>query len=221
MEYALQLVDFILHINKHLEIIFVNYGKLTYFLLFLIVFCETGLVITPFLPGDSLLFAVGALAAGGALNVTYLIVFLISAAILGDSVNYQIGKIIGPPVFKRKNSRIFKPQYLERTQKFYAKYGNKTIVIARFVPIVRTFAPFLAGVGIMNYRKFLTYNVIGGVAWVTICVLAGYFFGSLDIVRNNFSLVILLIIFISILPILFELYLAKSETIKQTTNQPK
>jgi membrane-associated protein len=206
MELIWQLIDFILHIDKHLAEIMQAYGTLTYVILFLIVFCETGLVVTPFLPGDSLLFAAGALATVGGLNVHLLSVLLFIAAVIGDSVNYAIGKYIGPRVFEKKNSRIFKPEYLKKTQYFYDKYGAKTIVIARFVPIVRTFAPFLAGVGTMEYKKFIFYNIFGAFIWIVLFVYAGYFFGNLPIIKNNFTLVILAIIVISILPAVIEIW---------------
>lgn len=196
-------IDFILHLDKYLSIIIQNYGLATYFILFLIIFAETGLVITPFLPGDSLLFAAGTFAAIGSLNVLALFIILSSAAILGDTINYSIGKFLGSQAFK-KYPKIFKKEYLERTQKFYSKYGNKTIVLARFVPIVRTFAPFVAGVGKMKYFNFLTYNIVGGIVWVALFVFGGYFFGNIRFVKDNFSLVIIVIILLSFVPILWE-----------------
>lgn len=205
------LIDLFLHLDKHLDVIFRDYGIWTYFLLALVVFCETGLVVTPFLPGDSLLFAAGALAAGGALDVHMIALGLLIAAILGDTVNYHVGKFIGPKVFEKKDSRVFKKEYLDRTQSFYDRFGGKTIVIARFVPIVRTFAPFLAGVGKMNYKYFLTYNIVGAVLWVGLIVYAGYFFGELPFVKKNFSIVVLGIIFVSILPAIIEVLRARKE----------
>lgn len=205
------LIDLFLHLDKHLDTIFRDFGIWTYILLALVVFCETGLVVTPFLPGDSLLFASGALAAGGALDVHTLALGLFIAAILGDTLNYHIGKYLGPKVFEKKDSRIFKQSYLTRTQEFYERYGGKTIIIARFVPIVRTFAPFLAGVGKMNYSLFLTYNVLGAALWVGLLTYAGYFFGEIPIVKRNFSLVVLGIIFVSILPAVFEVVRAKRQ----------
>ena len=184
--------------------------------MFLIVFCETGLVVTPFLPGDSLLFAIGAISSIGGLDLGLVMLLLCVAAIIGDTVNYHIGKYIGPRAFENKNSRIFKREYLERTERFFEKYGGKTIIIARFVPIIRTFAPFLAGVGTMSYRRFLVYNVVGGVFWVGSLTLAGYFFGELEIVKKNFSLVVFAIIFISILPAIIELIKAKRERVAQS-----
>lgn len=209
MDLLLHLFDFIRHIDKHLAEIMMQYGTLTYVILFAIVFCETGLVVTPFLPGDSLLFAAGALAPIGGLNIIILAVILFIAAVLGDSVNYAVGKYIGPKVFEKKDSKIFRKEYLEKTQYFYDKYGAKTIVIARFVPIVRTFAPFLAGVGNMNYPKFITYNIGGALLWVGLLLFSGYFFGGMPIVKNNFSLVIFAIIILSILPAVIEIIRAR------------
>ena len=173
-------------------------------ILFLIVFLETGLVVAPILPGDSLLFAAGAFAALGALDVGLLFFLLVAAAILGDTLNYAIGHYLGPKVFHYEKSRFFNPDHLRKTHAFYEKYGGKTIIIARFIPIVRTFAPFVAGIGAMNYRRFLAYNVVGGFLWVAICLFAGYFFGNLPFVKKNFSLVILAIIVISVLPAVVE-----------------
>jgi len=197
-------VDFFLHLDQHLAEVIQQYGRTTYLILFLIVFLETGLVVTPILPGDSLLFAAGAFAALGHLRLWPLFFLLCVAAILGDTVNYAIGARIGPKVFSYSKSRFFNPEHLKKTHEFYEKYGGKTIIIARFVPIVRTFAPFVAGVGQMSYRQFIGYNVIGGVLWVSICVFAGYFFGNLPFVKKNFSVVILAIIVISLLPAVIE-----------------
>ena len=193
-----KLIDFIIHIDKYIEIIIANYGIFTYFILFFIVFIETGLVIAPFLPGDSLIFVAGAFAARGAMNVYLLFFLLCIAAILGDTVNYWIGSYFGKNVFS--NSRFFKKEHLKRTEEFYDKYGSKTIIIARFVPIVRTFAPFVAGVGKMKYSKFITYNITGGIAWVLVFLFAGYFFGTIPFVEKNLTLFIFAIIFISLLP---------------------
>jgi membrane-associated protein len=206
MEFLSYFIDLFVHLDKHLNEVIQDYGLWTYLILFLIVFCETGLVVTPILPGDSLLFAAGALSAtaGSPLNIWLLYLLLGFAAIIGDTVNYWIGSYVGPKVFRQEKSRFFKKEYLIRTQKFYETYGAKTIIIARFVPIIRTFAPFVAGIGSMNYLKFITYNIVGGILWVTICLFSGYFFGKLEIVSKNFSLVVLAIIFISILPILVE-----------------
>lgn len=196
-------VDFFIHLDVHLGEIIARFGAGAYAILFLIVFCETGLVILPLLPGDSLLFAAGAFAALGAFELPLLMLLLMAAAILGDTVNYWIGARIGPRAFSG-NVRFLKESYLRRTVEFYERHGGKTIVLARFVPIVRTFAPFVAGVGRMNYPRFLLYNVVGGVAWVTLFTLAGYFFGNIPAVKENFSLVILAIILLSMVPIALE-----------------
>jgi membrane-associated protein len=197
------LIDFILHIDEHLQVLLETYGLWTHGLLFGIIFLETGLVITPFLPGDSLLFAAGAFAARGSLNIVWLFLLLSLAAIIGDSVNYAIGHFIGPRAFEI-NNRFIKRAYLTRTQQFYEKHGGKTIFLARFVPIVRTFAPFVAGIGTMNYSRFILYNIFGAVVWTGLFLLAGYFFGNLPFVQHNFTLLILAIIAISVLPIVFE-----------------
>ncbi len=204
MEFFAQVVDFIVHIDVHLDQIIRSYGAWTYAILFAIVFCETGLVVTPLLPGDSLLFAVGTFAALGSLRLDLTIVLLTIAAILGDTVNYWIGAKVGPRVFHGENVRFLNRKHLDRTHEFYEKYGGKTIIIARFVPIVRTFAPFVAGIGRMSYRRFLAYNVVGGVLWILLFVLGGYFFGNLPVVRRNFTLVIMAIIVLSILPAVVE-----------------
>lgn len=204
MEWLQFFIDFILHLDAHLYELVTAYGIWIYGLLFLIVFAETGLVVTPFLPGDSLLFAAGAIAATGALNPHLVVVLLITAAILGDTVNYWIGHYVGPKVFHKEKSLFFNPEHLNRTHRFYEKHGGKTIVIARFVPIIRTFAPFVAGIGRMSYTYFIAYNVSGGILWVVTLVYSGYFFGNIPFVKQNFSLVILVIIIISILPIVFE-----------------
>ncbi|MEI6153440.1 MAG: DedA family protein [Deltaproteobacteria bacterium] len=200
MEWIKYIVDFVIHIDVHLGEIIKNYGLWTYLILFLIIFCETGLVITPILPGDSLLFAAGTFAALGTLDVIWLFVLLSVAAVAGDTVNYWIGNLVGPNVFEKEKIPLLNKEHLQRTHQFYEKYGGKTIIIARFVPIIRTFAPFVAGIGTMTYWKFISYNVIGGVAWVAICMFAGYYFGNLTFVKKNFSLVILAIVIISILP---------------------
>ena len=203
MDLVKQLVDVFLHLDRHLAEVVRDYGTFTNVILFGIVFCETGLVVTPFLPGDSLLFTAGALAALGSLDVWVLFLTLALAAVLGDTVNYWIGKKIGPRAFAG-SIRFLKREHLLKTEAFYEKHGKKTIILARFVPIIRTFAPFVAGVGSMNYGVFLAYNVIGGVAWVAICVFAGYFFGNIPIVKQNFSLVILAIVVLSTVPIALE-----------------
>ena len=198
-----KLIDLILNIDKYLSAIIQSFGLWTYLLIFLIVFAETGLVVTPFLPGDSLLFAAGAFAAIGSLNVWILFFTLTFAAIAGDFLNYSIGLKLGSKAFK-KYPKIFKKEYLDKTRVFYEKYGAKTIVMARFVPIVRTFAPFVAGVGSMEYWKFLIYNIIGGILWVFLFVFGGYFFGNVPIIKNNFSIVILIIIALSVIPVISE-----------------
>lgn len=207
MDLIYSLIDFVLHIDRHLVEIVNEYQTWTYLILFLIIFIETGVVVMPFLPGDSLLFAAGMLAAQpNELNVALMIVLLLIAAITGDSLNYSIGKHFGMRVtrFKLFGKQIIKNEQIEKTHAFYAKYGSKTIVIARFVPIVRTLAPFVGGIGRMNYGTFLTYNVVGAVLWVVGITLAGYFLGNIPIIRDNFSKVVILIIVLSILPIVFE-----------------
>jgi membrane-associated protein len=196
-------LDVLLHINEHLDGWTQQYGVWIYVILTAIIFCETGLVVTPFLPGDSLLFAAGAVAARGQIELALLLVCLSVAAIAGDTVNYWIGKKFGLSLFDRF-PRLLKREHLERTQAFYAKHGGKTIILARFVPIVRTFAPFVAGVGTMDYRRFLLFNVVGGIAWVAICMLAGYFLGNLEPVKKNFELVVVGIVIVSVLPIAIE-----------------
>jgi membrane-associated protein len=209
MEVVMHFIDVFLHIDKHLAAVAGEYGWWTLAILFVIVFCETGLVVTPFLPGDSLLFAAGALTVQGFFGVPELLIALIIAAILGDSVNYAVGKWIGPRVFKEQ-SRFFKLEYIERTQLFYEKFGGKAIIIARFVPIIRTFAPFLAGVGVMSYPKFALYNVVGAILWVVSFCLAGHYFANMPIVKNNFTLVIMGIIVLSLVPVALEMYKAKN-----------
>jgi len=204
LELAYTFIDFFLHLDRHLAELIAAYGTWTYAILFVIVFLETGLVVTPLLPGDSLLFAAGAFAALGALELWPLVLLLCVAAILGDTVNYGIGNYLGPKVFHYPRSRFFNPEHLKKTHEFFEKYGGKTIIIARFVPIIRTFAPFVAGIGSMTYGRFLSYNVIGGILWVFVCVLGGYFFGNLPFVKKNFSLVILAIIVVSVLPAVVE-----------------
>jgi membrane-associated protein len=197
------IIDFILHLDRYLGQIIQDYGTWTFLLLFFVIFMETGFVVTPFLPGDSLIFAAGAFAGLGYLHVGVLFVILAVAAIAGDTANYWIGHYIGPRAFSG-NIRFFKKEYLDRTHAFYEKHGGKTIIIARFIPIIRTFAPFVAGVGAMTYPRFIAYNVIGGVAWVALFTFGGYFFGNLPIVQENFSFVILAIIFISVLPAIID-----------------
>ncbi|MEZ5405886.1 MAG: DedA family protein [Verrucomicrobiia bacterium] len=206
-----EFIDFILHAEEHLREFTAAYGVWVYALLFLIIFCETGLVVTPFLPGDSLLFAIGALAAQGIMDINILWPLLIVAGIFGDSVNYAIGKWIGPKVFHYENSRFFRKDYLMRAHAFYEKYGGRAIVLARFVPIIRTFAPFVAGVGTMTYRKFFFYNVFGAILWVSLFLGAGYFFGNLPFVKSNMKIIILAIIIVSVLPIIWEWWKARKQ----------
>jgi membrane-associated protein len=193
-------VDVMMHMDQHLDLIIRTYGIWTYAILFLVIFCETGLVVTPFLPGDSLLFAAGTFAARSSLDILQLTLVLSFAAIMGDTVNYWIGHATGPKVFTKEKSRFLNKKHLERTYHFYKRYGGKTIILARFIPIIRTFAPFVAGIGCMNYTRFLTFNVIGGLAWIAFFILGGYFFGNIAFIMHHFSLVILTIIFISVLP---------------------
>ena len=202
-----QIIDIFLHLDKHLQPILETYGGWTYLLLFTIVFCETGLVVTPFLPGDSLLFAAGAFAASGSLSLWVLLATLIAAAILGDTVNYWVGHFLGPRLLAMKlgKRQLIKPEHLAHTHEFYEKYGGKTIIMARFVPIVRTLAPFVAGLGRMSYGRFMSYNVVGGVLWVAICTVAGTLFGNLPFVKDNFSIVVLAIIAVSLLPMVWEI----------------
>lgn len=211
MELITHFLDVLLHLDKHLLWLVTEYGTWTYLLLFLIIFCETGLVVTPFLPGDSLLFAVGALSANGILDVTWLFILLTIAAILGDTVNYWIGSMVGPKAFSQEQSRWFNKAHLERTHRFYERHGGKTIIIARFVPLVRTFAPFVAGIGKMTYSVFLMYNVVGALLWMVLVLFAGYFFGNIPWVKQNFSLVILGIIILSLLPAVIEIWRQRKE----------
>lgn len=204
-------LDFLLHFDDYLAQLINIVGPWTYVILFAIIFAETGLVVTPFLPGDSLLFVVGTLAGSGFLNIWISFFTLLFAAIIGDTVNYWIGHKIGPKVFSQENSRIFKKAYLEKTREFYEKHGKKTIILARFAPIVRTFAPFVAGVGKMHYQTFLLYNIVGAVLWVTSLTLAGYFFGSLPWVKANFEYIVYFIILISLLPMVIEYFKYKME----------
>lgn len=196
-------MDVLLHLDKYLSIIIQNYGMAAYFILFLIIFGETGLVVTPFLPGDSLLFAAGAFAAIGSLDIKLLLLMISIAAVMGDTVNYTIGKTIGHKIYEMENVKFIKKEHLLKARDFYEKYGAVTIIIARFIPIIRTFAPFVAGIGEMKYAKFLSYNVIGGLTWTALVTLVGYYFGNLPAVKHNFSLVIFAIIFISIMPAVF------------------
>ena len=204
MELIANFIDFFIHLDRYLNIIIQKYGTLTYIILFLIIFCETGLVVTPVLPGDSLLFVTGAFAAQGSLNAVLVWVLLSIAAVAGNIVNYQVGYFVGPKVFQKDDVRFFKKEYLDRTYKFYARHGGKTIVIARFLPIIRTFAPFVAGIGRMSYKRFSIYNIIGSVAWIATFVLGGYYFGNIPVVKQHLTLVILAIIIISVTPSIVE-----------------
>jgi membrane-associated protein len=209
------LIDFVLHLDKHLSVILEYAGLWSYLLFFVVIFAETGLVVTPFLPGDSLVFTLGTLAAveGSPLQIGWVFVTLAAAAILGDSANYAVGKYFGSIILKKQGAWFLKKEHIDRTHRFYEKYGSKTIVLARFVPIVRTFAPFVAGVGRMSYSRFLTYNVTGGLLWITLFSFGGYFFGNIPIIKKNFGLVIIAIIILSILP-------AVIEVLKERRRQP-
>jgi membrane-associated protein len=209
MEFLSHAVDFVLHVDKHLLELVAKYGTWTYGILFAIVFMETGLVVTPFLPGDSLLFAAGALAGAGALEIAVLVPLLIAAAVIGDNVNYLIGRNVGPRVFTTEHNRFFKREHLSRTHEFYERHGGKMLVLARFVPIVRTFAPFVAGIGRMSYPRFLAFSVAGGTLWVAGFSLLGYFFGSLPVVQENFSVAVVVVIYISLVPMVVEVWKAR------------
>jgi len=209
METIKYLIDLFLHLDIHLGNIISQYGTLTYVILFIVIFCETGLVVTPFLPGDSLIFAVGTFAAIGKLDIYVVFLILSIAAILGDTANYWIGHFIGPKIFEKEKIKFLKKEHLERTHQFYEKHGGVTIIIARFIPIIRTFAPFVAGIGSMTYPKFILYNIIGGILWVALFTFGGYFFGNLSFVKNNFSIVIIAIILISVLPGIIEYFRQK------------
>jgi len=221
MDFIHLVIDFILHIDVHLAELVAQYGMWVYGILFLILFCETGLVVTPFLPGDSLLFVAGALAAlpGNDLNVHLMVFLMIVAAIVGDAVNYTIGRVFGERLFSNPNSKIFRRSYLDQTHKFYEKHGGKTIILARFVPIVRTFAPFVAGMGRMSYRHFAVYNVIGALVWVLLFTYAGYLFGNVPVVQENLKLLIVAIIVLSILPGVIEIWRHKRAAAKEKRQQ--
>jgi membrane-associated protein len=216
MEWVVQFFDIVLHLDQHLKLLIENYGVWIYLILFLIIFCETGLVVTPFLPGDSLLFVAGTLAATGAMYVHGLFALLVLAAFSGDNCNYWIGHFVGPRVFSRKKSRLFNPEHLARTQRFYAKHGGKMLIFARFVPIVRTFAPFVAGIGRMVYPKFLFYSFSGGVFWVGSFVFGGYYFGNIPVVKQNLTIFIFGIIVLSIMPGIVEFARQKMQTEKKS-----
>lgn len=216
-EFWIFFINLLTNTEGTLDTLVTNYGLWVYAILFIIIFCETGLVVTPFLPGDSLLFLVGIIAhrATNDLNVLVIVLILIVAAIIGDALNYTIGRVFGEKLFSDPNSKIFKQSYLEKTHKFYEKHGGKTIILARFVPIVRTFAPFVAGMGKMSYKHFAAYNIIGGIAWITIFTLLGYFLGSFDIVKNNLKVIMVIIVIVSILPGVFEVVRNKMKSAKQ------
>jgi len=206
MEFIKNLIEIVIHLDKHLDFVIRNFGNWSYLLLFVIIFSETGLVVTPFLPGDSLLFVVGAFAALSTFNIFWLFIILAGAAIIGDTVNYSLGKFFGEKIIIKCNNRFFKKEHVEKTHKFYERHGGKTIILARFFPIVRTFAPFVAGIGKMNYFKFLIYNVSGAFAWVALFLSGGYFFGNVPFIKNNFYIAILIVILLSILPILIQFF---------------
>jgi len=211
VEFIMTAIDVLLHLDKYLSVVIESYGLMTYAILFCIIFAETGLVVMPFLPGDSLLFVAGAFAATGALDIKLLLITLSVAAMLGDTVNYTIGKFIGQKIYETENSRFIKKEHLLKTHRFYDRYGAITIIIARFIPIIRTFAPFVAGVGEMRYLKFMSYNISGGLLWIFLFVAGGYFFGNLPVVKNNFTLVIFAVILISVMPVIIGYFKQKSE----------
>ncbi|MDP3789346.1 MAG: DedA family protein [Candidatus Omnitrophota bacterium] len=206
MEFIKDIVDIIVHLDRYLDVVIKNVGNWSYLVLFLIIFCETGLVIMPFLPGDSLLFVAGTFAASGSFDVRWLFATLAAAAIIGDSVNYALGNLFGEKIILHGTGRFFKKEHVERTHKFYERHGAETIILARFIPIIRTFAPFVAGVGKMSYFKFFIYNVTGALLWVSLFMLGGYYFGNIPLIKENFSLVILVVIVISFLPVAIELW---------------
>lgn len=208
-----KIIDIFIHLDKYLSQITGEYGVWTYLILFLIIFCETGLVITPFLPGDSLVFAAGALAALGALDIKWLVLLLSLAAVAGDTANYWIGYKVGPKIFHREDVKLLNKKHLMEAHAFYEKYGGITIILARFMPIIRTFAPFVAGIGTMSYWRFMSYNLIGGLAWINIFGWMGYYFGNMPLVKKNFSLVIIAIVIISVLPPFIEYLKRKRKTV--------
>lgn len=213
-----QLLEIFRSLTKNLDQFTIDHGSTTYAILMIIVFCETGLVVMPFLPGDSLLFAAGAVASRGFLSVGPLAIGLIVAAIVGDTLNYHAGKVLGPRVMKSENSRWFNKKHLEKTHKFFEKYGGKTIILARFVPIVRTFAPFVAGAGAMNYKNFIVYNIVGAVAWVSLMLGSGWALGQVPFVKERFELIVIGIVFVSILPMVIEWWRARSEVATESTS---
>ena len=211
MDIIKDVIDVFLHLDKYLSVIIQSYGLLTYLILFIIIFAETGLVVMPFLPGDSLLFAAGAFAATGALDIKLLLATLSIAALLGDTVNYTMGKFIGKKIYEQETVKFIKKEHLLKTHRFYEKHGAITIIIARFIPIIRTFAPFVAGIGEMRYLKFMSYNISGGLLWVFLFVAGGYFFGNLPVVKNNFSLFIMAVILISVMPVIIGFFRESSK----------
>lgn len=219
MDVLTTLIDVFLHLDKHLGVYMEKYGIFIYLILFIIVFCETGLVVTPFLPGDSLIFATGALAAAGSIEAWPVFFVFCAAAILGDTVNYSVGHFFKDKVAARQKIRFIKMEYIERTDAFFKKHGGKTIILARFVPIIRTFAPFVAGVGTMHYKRFLLFNAIGGISWVTIALLTGYFFGNIPFVKDNFSMVIIGIVVVSLVPMLYAIIKNKVNAKKQKAQE--
>lgn len=203
------LIEFFIHLDAHLGQLTAQYGTFTYAILFFVIFAETGFVFTPFLPGDSLLFAIGTIAALGSLNVYFCFFLVVAAALTGDNVNYWIGHFLGDKILKKNSGRFIKKEYLDKTHAYFEKYGGKTIIIARFVPIVRTFTPFTAGIGRMNYLNFISYSIVGALLWSGLLIFAGYFFGNLPIIKENFSIAILVVILISILPAIIEIIKVK------------
>ncbi len=216
---GLQLIDILLNLDSYLTDLINNYGTEAYIIIFLIIFCETGLVVAPFLPGDSMLFVLGALGASGKINLLVIASIIMLAAILGNMLNYQIGRWVGPKVFERKSSHFFKHEHLIRTHAFFEKHGGKTIVIARFMPIIRTFAPFVAGIGEMEYHRFTFYNIIGSVSWVLFCLAAGYVFGNIPIVKEHFTLIILAIICLSLIPAILISWQQKRKNTRQQISE--
>ena len=221
MDLIKTVIGFALHLDKHLGAIIQTYGAWTYSLLFLVIFCETGLVVIPFLPGDSILFAAGAFAAVGSLKVNWLFILLVIAVIVGDNTNYWIGRFIGPKVFHKDEARFLNKKYLDRTHQFYEKHGGKTIIIARFIPIIRTFTPFIAGIGKMAYWRFLAYSITGGISWIFIFIFGGYYFGNIPLIKQNFSLVIFVIIIISIMPAIIEFLRQRRKNFHNPQQIPK
>jgi membrane-associated protein len=222
MEFFSHALDLIVHLDDHINNLVLDYGLWTYLILFLIIFCETGLVVTPFLPGDSLLFVLGALAASDSpLKLHWLITILSVAAVTGNIMNYFIGRLLAPRVIRGEKIKFLKQAHLDRTAQFFKKHGGKTIIMTRFIPIIRTFAPFMAGVGNMDYKKFMFYNLLGGISWIGACILAGFFFGNIPFVKDNFTAVIFAIIFISLIPAIYEFIHIKSMEKKQSSSSSK